>query len=83
MEQMTLNYERFTVGIRGKTKSNTHHMTVYPHINIDTGTKIYNYQELKHAYPQLSVVSEETLKLKVVKMILGQNCYHRPEEYKN
>ena len=75
--------ERFTVGIRGKAMTDTHHMTVYTHPNIDAGTKIYNYQELKLAYPHLSVLSEETLKLKDVKMILGQNCYHihRREEY--
>ena len=77
--------ERFTVGIRGKAMSETHHMTVYTHPNIDAGTKIYNYQELKHAYPHLSVLSEETLKVKVVNMILGQNCYHihRPVDYKS
>ena len=77
--------ERFTLGIRGKAMSDTHHMTVYTHPNIDAGTKIYNYQELKLAYPHLSVLSEETLKLKDVKMILGQNCYHihRPEEYQS
>ena len=77
--------ERFTVGIRGKGMSDTHHMTVYTHPNIDAGTKIYNYQELKLAYPQLSVLCEESLKLKDVKMILGQNCYylHRPVEYKS
>ena len=76
--------ERFTVRIRGKAMSDTHHMTVYTHPNIDAGTKIYNYQ-LKLAYPHLSVLSEETLKLKDVKMILGQNCYHihRPVEYKS
>ena len=78
--------DRFTLGIRGKTKSDTHHMTVHTHPNIDAGTKIYNYQELKLAYPHLSVLSEETLKLKDVKMICGQNCYHihrRPEDYKS
>ena len=77
--------ERLTVGIRGKAMSDTHHVTVYTHPNIDAGTKIYNYQELKLAYPHLSVLSEETLKLKDVKMILGQNCYHihRPVEYKS
>ena len=77
--------ERFTVGIRGKAMSDTHHMTVYNHPNIDAGRKIYNYQELKLAYPQLSFLSEETLKLKDVKMILEQNCYHihRPVNYKN
>ena len=77
--------EQFTVGIRVKAMGDTHHMTVYTHPNIDAGTKIYNYQELKLAYPHLSVLSEETLKLKDVKMILGQNCYHihRPVEYKN
>ena len=77
--------ERFTVGIRGKAMTDTHRMTVYTHPNIDAGTKIYNYQELKLAYPHLSVLSEESLKLKDVKMILGQNCYpiHRPEEYKS
>ena len=33
----------------------------------------------------LSVLSEETLKLEDVKMIMRQNCYniHRPEEYKS
>ena len=74
--------ERLTVGIRGKTRSDTHHMTVYTHPNIDAGSNIYDYRELKHAYPHLSVLSEETLKLKDVKLILGQNCYHihRPEE---
>ena len=77
--------ERLTVGICGKARSDTHYMTVYTHPNIDAGSKIYNYRELKHAYPHLSVLSEETLKLKDVKMILGQNCYHihRPEEYKS
>ena len=77
--------ERFTLGIRGKGMSDTHHLTVYTHPNIDAGTKIYNYQELKLAYPHLSVLSEETLKLKHVKMILGQNCYHihRPVEYRS
>ena len=77
--------ERFTLGIRGKTKSETHHMTVYTHPNKDAVTKIYNYRELKHAYPHLLVLGEGTSKLKDVKMILGQNCYpiHRPEEYKS
>ena len=77
--------ERFTVGIRGKAMSDTHHMTIYTHPNIDAGTKIYNYQELKLSYPHLSVLSEETLKLKDVKMILGQNCYHihRPVDNKS
>ena len=77
--------ERFTVGICGKGMSDTYHMTVYTHPNLDAGTKIYNYQELKLAYPHLSVLSEETLKLKEVKIILGQNCYHkhRPVEYEN
>ena len=77
--------ERLTVGICGKARSNTHHMTVYTHPNIDAGSKIYDYRELKDAYPHLSVLSEETLKLKAVKMILGQNCYpiHQPEEYKS
>ena len=77
--------ERFTVGSRGKAMSDTHHLTVYTHPKIDAGTKIYNYQELKLAYPHLSVLSEETLKLKDVKMIWGQNCYHihQPEEYKS
>ena len=77
--------ERFTVGIPGQAMSDTHHMTVYTHPNIDAGTMIYTYQELKLAYPHLSVLSEETLKLKDVKMILGQNGYHihRPEEYKS
>ena len=77
--------EQFTVGIRRKAMSDTHYMTVYTHPNTDVGTKIYNYQELKHAYPHLSVLSEETLKLKDVKMILGQNCYHthRPVEYES
>ena len=76
--------ERFTVGIRGKAMSDTHHMTVYTHLNIDAGTKIYNYQELELAYPHLSVLSEKKLKLKDVKLILGQNCYHihRPVEYR-
>ena len=80
-----VKWERFTVGIRGKAMSDTHHMTVYTHPNIDAGTKIYNYQELSLAYSHLSVLSEETLKLKDVKMILGQNCYHiyRPVEYKS
>ena len=68
--------ERLTVGIRGKARSNTHHMTIYTHPNIDAGSKIYDYRELKHAYPHFSVLSEETLKLKDVKMILGQNCYN-------
>ena len=55
------------------------------HTHIDAGSKIYDYRELKHAYPHLSVLSEETLKLKDVKMILGQNCYHihRPEDSKS
>ena len=77
--------ERFTVGIRGKARSDTHHMTAYTHPNIDAGSKIYDYRELKDAYPHLSVLSEETLKLKDVKMILGRNCYHihGPEEYKS
>ena len=80
-----VKFERFTLGIRGKGMGDTHHMTVYTHPNIDAGTKIYNYQELKLTYPHLSVLSEETLKLKDVKMILGQNCYHihRPVEYKS
>ena len=52
--------EQFTVGIHGKTKSDTHHMTVYTHPSIDAGTKIYNYQQLKIAYLQLSVLNEET-----------------------
>ena len=39
--------EQFTVGIHGKTKSDTHHM-------------ISTYQELKIAYLHLSVLSEET-----------------------
>ena len=80
-----LKCERFTLVIRGKTKSDTHHMTVYSHPNIDAGTKIHNYQEFKLAYPHLSVLSEETLKLKDVKLILRQHCYHihRPEEYKS
>ena len=43
--------ERFIVGIRGKAMSDTHHMTVYTHPNLDDGTKIYNYQKLKLAYP--------------------------------
>ena len=77
--------ERLTVGIRGKATSDTHHMTVYTHPNIDAGTQIYNYQAVKLAYPHLSALSEETLKLKDVKMILGQTSYHihRPEEYKS
>ena len=77
--------ELFTVGIRGKARSDTHHMTVYTHPNIDTGTKIYTYQELKLAFPNFLVLSEETLNFKDVKMIFGQNCYysHRPEKYKN
>ena len=76
--------ERLTVGIRGKARSDTHRMTVYTYPNIDAGTKIYNYQDLKLAYPHLSVLSEETLKLRDVKIILAQNRYHihRPEEYK-
>ena len=76
-----LKCERFTLVIHVKTRSDTHHMTVYSHPNIDTGTKIYNYQEFKLAYPHLSVLSEETLKLKDVKLILRQHCYqiHRPE----
>ena len=77
--------ERLDVGIRGKTRNDTHLMTVYTHPNIDVGSKIYDYRDLKHAYPHLSVLSEETLKLRDVKMILGQNCYliHRPEKYKS
>ena len=77
--------ERLTVGIRGKARSDTHRMTVYTHPNIDAGSKIYHFRELKDAYPHLSVLSEETLKLKDVKMILGQHCYpiHRPEEYRS
>ena len=60
-------------------------MTLYTHPNIDAGTKTFNYQELKHSYPHLSVLSEEALKPKDVKMILGQNCNHkhRPEKYKS
>ena len=64
--------ERLTVGIRGKARSDTHHMTVYTHPNKDAGSKIYNCRELKNAYHHLSVLSEETLK--DAKMILGQNC---------
>ena len=77
--------ERLDVGIRGKTRNDTHLMTVYTHPNIDVGSKIYVYRDLKHAYPHLSVLSEETLKLRDVKMILGQNCYliQRPEKYKS
>ena len=41
--------ERFTVGLRGKARCDTHHMTVYTHPNIDAGKKIYNYQERKLA----------------------------------
>ena len=41
--------EQLTVGIRGKARSDTHRMTVYTHPNIDAGSKIYDYQELKHA----------------------------------
>ena len=63
--------ERFTVGIRGKARTDTHHLTVYTHPNIDAGTKIYNYKELKLAYPHLSVLSEETSKLKDVKKVIG------------
>ena len=61
--------EQFTVGIRGKAMSDTHHMTVYTDPNIDAGSTIYDYRELKDAYPHLSVLSEETLKIKDVKMI--------------
>ena len=77
--------ERLTVEIRGKARSDTHHMTVYTHPNIDAGSKIYDYRELKDAYPHLSVLSEETLKLNDVEIILGQNCnpIHRPEENKS
>ena len=77
--------ERLTVGNRDKAKSDTHHMTFYTHPNRDAGPEIYNYRELKHTYPHLSVLSEETLKLKDVKMIWGQNCYHIhwPEDYKS
>ena len=77
--------ERFTVGIRGKAKGETHHLTVYTHPKIDAGSKIYNHKELKQLYPHLSVLGEETMNLKDVKMILGQNCYHihRPEQYKS
>ena len=39
--------ERLTVGIRGKARSDTHHMAVYTHSNIDAGTKIYNYRGSK------------------------------------
>ena len=46
-------------------------MTVYTHLNIDAGSKIYNYRELKHDYPHLSVLSEETLKLEAVKKDIG------------
>ena len=76
--------ERLTVGIRGKARCDTHHMTVYTHPNIDAGSKIYDYRKLKDAHPHLSVLSEKTLELKE-EMILGQNCYpiHRPEEYKS
>ena len=79
---------RLTVGIRGKARSNTQHMkhmTVYTHPNVDAGSKIYDYRELKEAYRQLSVLAEETLELKDVKMSLRQNCYpiHWPEEYKS
>ena len=75
--------KRLTVGIRGKARSDTHHMTVYTHPNIDAGSKIYNYRELKPVYPHLSVLSEETLKLKDVRMILGQNCYHKHRHEKH
>ena len=62
--------ERLTVGIRGKARSDTHYMTVYTHPNIDAGSKIYDYRDLKDAYHHLSVLSEKTLKLKDVKNIL-------------
>ena len=68
--------ERFTVGFRGKTKGETHHLTVYTHPKVDAGSKIYNHHELKQLYPHLSVSGEETMNLKDVKMILGQICYH-------
>ena len=41
--------ERLTVGIRGKAMSDTHRMAVYTHPNIDAGSKIYDYRELKDA----------------------------------
>ena len=58
--------ERFTVGIGAKTKTDEHYVTVYIHPNIDTGTKIYNYREFKHANHNLSVLSEDFLKFKGV-----------------
>ena len=69
----------------GFSKTHTHNMTVYTHPNIDAGSKIYDDRELKYAYPHLSVLREETMKLKDVKIIFRQNCYriHRPEEYKS
>ena len=70
--------------IRGKTRSDTHHITVYTHENIDAGTKIYKYRDFKYVHPHLSVLGDETLQLKDVKMIFCQNCYHihRPKKYK-
>ena len=39
-----VKYERLTVGIRGKTRSDRHHVIVYTHPNIDAGSKIYYYR---------------------------------------
>ena len=63
--------ERFTVEIRGKTKSDTHHMTICTHPSIDADTKINNYRELKHAYSLMSVLSEKPLKFKDLILILA------------
>ena len=65
--------ERFTVGFRGKTRSDTQHITFYTQKNIDAGTKIYISRDFKYAHPHLSVLGNETLQLKYVKMILDQN----------
>ena len=48
----------------------------YSHPKVNAGNRTYNLKKLKETYPHLSVLKDSTINLGVVKVILGQDCYH-------
>ena len=58
---------------QGKVKED---IMVYSHPNVNARNRRYDLKKLKETYPHLSVLKDSTIKLRDVKVILGQDCYH-------
>ncbi len=81
-----LQSEKFTVSISATNQdsSEQHEVVFYERPNIQMGSAEYDVPKLKRQYSHLNVLADDKLKLKDVRLILGQDAYEliRAEEYR-